>query len=163
MRGAKSPGKSRVTQFEMNRMTETTRMSGGCYCGNITFDAAFTRPAGSFQPRMCDCGFCSKHGAAWVSDAEGVLRLHVKDAALLNRYKQGSGTADFLVCKDCGVLVAVCWEYGGGCYAAINRKAIDRPGEFGEAMPVSPQRLDKDAKVQRWQDIWFRDVAINRP
>lgn len=159
----KSPGRSRTTATRENLMTETIQMSGGCYCGNITFDAAFTRAAGSFQPRMCDCGFCSKHGAAWVSDPDGLLRLHAKDAALVNRYKQGSESADFLVCMGCGVLVAVCCEIGGSRHAAINRQAIDGPGEFGDASPVSPQRLDKDARVRRWQDIWFRDVTINQP
>jgi len=144
-------------------MTETIRLSGGCYCGNITFDAAFTRAAGSIEPRACDCGFCSKHAAAWVSDPDGVLRLHARDAALVSRYRQGTETADFLVCRDCGVLVAVYCEDSGRYYAAINRKAIDGSPQFSEETPVSPRRLDKDARVRRWEDIWFRDVRINQP
>jgi hypothetical protein len=138
------------------------QLSGGCYCGNVTFDAALTRATDSFRPRACDCDFCCKHAAAWVSDPEGNLQIHIRDDSLLNRYRQGTGTADFLVCKECGVLVAVCCEEAGSCHAAINSKAIDGTPLFGEVSVVSPRRLDKQARVQRWQDIWFSDLTISR-
>ena len=49
--------------------------------------------------------FCTRHRAAWVSDPAGQLRV-LADHLHLQRYRQGSAQAEFLLCRECGVLVA---------------------------------------------------------
>src|SRR5450756_2542718 len=47
------------------------KVSGGCHCGNITVDLELTAEPETYHPRVCDCDFCRKHGAASLSDTKG--------------------------------------------------------------------------------------------
>jgi hypothetical protein len=77
---------------------------GGCHCGNITLEMELTAEAGSYHPRACDCDFCRKHAASYVPDPRGKLEISVRGEANLIKYRQGSGIADCLICRICGVL-----------------------------------------------------------
>jgi len=112
-------------------------------------------------PRACDCDFCRKHGAAYISDPQGSVRIQVKDAQQLGKYRQGSGIAECLICRNCGVLVGVVYVDNRRLYAGINCKVIDGNPGFAEAVPVSPKTLPDDEKVGRWKDLWFADVCID--
>ena len=138
----------------------TQKYAGRCHCGNIVLDMVFTGEPGSFNPRSCDCDFCCKHAASYVSDPRGKLVLKVKDAANLGKYRQGSGIADFLVCRICGVLVGVCYQEHGQMYAAVNSKVVENGADFGAETAVSPKKLNDQEKIQRWKKIWFSDVSI---
>ncbi|QSX77048.1 GFA family protein [Agrilutibacter solisilvae] len=105
-------------------------------------------------PRECDCDFCTRHAAAWVSDAQGALRIRSRDGALL-RYRQGSGQAQFLLCTRCGVLVAVIARSQDGRWlGAANRNAFDDRARFGAPATVSPQQLGPEEKLARWTQLW---------
>jgi hypothetical protein len=136
-------------------------LQGGCHCGNIHVEVLLPRAPSTYNPRACDCDFCRKHGAAYISDPQGSVRLQVKDAQQLGKYLQGSGIAECLICRNCGVLVGVVYEDDGRLYAGINSKVInDSPG-FSEEVPVSPKTLPDDKKVKRWKGLWFADVSID--
>ncbi|MFD0739616.1 aldehyde-activating protein [Lysobacter koreensis] len=137
-----------------------TALRGGCHCGNLVVDLVLTQPAASYAPRCCDCSFCRKHGAAWLSDARGSLRVVQRDAAAVLRYRQGSGQADCLACARCAVLVLVTCEIEGRLYAAVNARVLDGEPGFASAQSASPQRLVPDDKRSRWQQLWFADVHI---
>jgi hypothetical protein len=133
-------------------------VSGSCHCGNIHVELELTREARSYNPRACDCDFCRKHGAAYVSDPAGALRIRVRDATQLGRYRQGSGTAELLLCRNCGVLVGAWYRAERRHYAAVNARIADV--RFGADEPVSPRTLPVNDKVRRWQDLWFPDVTM---
>jgi hypothetical protein len=135
------------------------KVNGACHCGNIQVDMELTREPHTYDPRACDCDFCRKHGAAYVSDAQGSLRIRIKDEREITRYRQGSGLADCLVCRNCGVLVSVCYRSEGRLYATVNAN-VAAGVNFGTEKSVSPKKLSDSAKVGRWQDIWFSDVAF---
>lgn len=135
-------------------------LRGGCHCGNIRVELQLTRAPGSYQPRACDCGFCLKHGAAYISDPHGSLRLTIREEREATRYAQGSGQAQLLLCSTCGVLVSPLFEDGGRLYAAVNVNALEDAAAFGASQPVSPQTLSAGDKAQRWKELWFSDVAI---
>ena len=135
-------------------------VSGGCHCGNITVELQLTAAAESYQPRACDCEFCCKHGAAYVSDPKGTLAVRVKDERERSTYRQGSGQAEFLLCKSCGVLVGAFLRSGSQIHATVNVRALANAAAFGPEQIVSPQRLSADQKVRRWQDVWFANVTI---
>lgn len=135
----------------MDRITH----HGGCHCGNLRWRFATTRTVGEFAPRACDCEFCSRHRAAWVSDSQGMLGIDVRHAAALQRYRQGSAQADFLLCHACGVLVAVvARSEDGRLLGAVNRNAFDQRDGFAEATVVSPRLLPAEAKLERWSHLW---------
>ena len=136
----------------------TYKYTGGCYCRNITFEMETASELSSYSPRACDCNFCTKHSASYISDNNGKLTISAKNESDLNRYKQGDEIADFLICKICGVLVGACYEDRGRLYATVNSKAVDRDFDFAIDTVVSPKTLNGDRKKQRWRDFWFSNV-----
>lgn len=138
----------------------TYQFIGGCHCGNIQFEIDLTREANTYNPRACDCDFCLKHGASYLSDSEGKLVITIKNEHDVNKYQQGNKIADFLICRNCGVLVGVTSEIHGKLFATINSKAITNNAEFGSEKSASPKKLDAQTKTERWEDIWFPNTVI---
>ena len=127
---------------------------GGCHCGSLRWEFATAKAIAEMQPRACDCDYCTRHRAAWVSDPAARLRIHA-GAAQLQRYRQGSGQAEFLLCRVCGVLVAVIARGDDGrLLGAVNRNAFDQRGAFVAETAVSPRRLAAQAKLERWSQLW---------
>ena len=137
------------------------RHGGACHCGNIQIAFHSARLLGEFQPRSCDCSFCRKHGASYVSDPKGKLVITIRDRAALNSYRQGCASAEFLICAKCGVLAAVVYAEDERLYAAVNAKAIENGEALGQQVRVSPWQLGADEKKARWKDIWFAQVSID--
>jgi hypothetical protein len=135
-------------------------MSGGCYCGNVLLNLQLSKEPGSYQPRACDCGFCSKHGAAYISDAQGSLRIRIKDQGRSGTYRQGSELAEILLCTHCGVVVGALYRAEGRIYATVNVRAIEGAESFGAQQAVSPKKLSPEAKISRWKDLWFSSVEL---
>ena len=132
---------------------------GGCHCGRVRWTLAATWSPGSVAPRACDCDFCQRHGAAWVSDHRGALQVRAWEGALV-RYTQGSGQAQFLLCGRCGVLVAVvAHDEAGRLVGAANRNAFDAREAFAPAVTASPQQLAPGAKLARWTQLWTPAVV----
>jgi len=135
-------------------------VSGGCYCGNIKLDLQLANAPASYQPRACDCGFCRKHGAAYISDAQGTLRIRINDQRRSGTYRQGSELAEMLLCTHCGVLIGALYRAEGRIYATVNVRVIEGAERFGGEQAVSPKQLSADAKVSRWKDLWFSSVEL---
>ena len=129
-------------------------LRGGCHCGHLSIRLSLTQPPSGVHPRACDCAFCAKHGAAWTSDPHGELVIEAQDLSTLGEYRQGSGSARFLHCRDCGVLVAVVHGGDEGLRGAANVRCLDGAALFGETVSVSPQQLSKGDKVARWAQLW---------
>jgi hypothetical protein len=136
------------------------KVGGGCHCGNIRIEAGLTRPPDSYQPRACDCDFCTKHRAAYLSDPQGSLLIRVRDEQQCGRYALGSGQAELLFCRNCGVLVSPLYRDGGRIYGAVNVNVVDAAAAFGQPLRVSPQQLSAGDKVKRWKEFWFSDVTL---
>jgi hypothetical protein len=135
-------------------------VTGGCHCGNLLVQLQLARPPDTYHPRACDCDFCLKHGAAYVSDPHGSLLIRVGDERQAGKYTQGSGQAELLLCRNCGVLVGALYRDGGRLYATVNATVIDGAAKFGARQPVSPKSLSDRDKAQRWREIWFPDVSM---
>jgi len=137
------------------------KINGGCYCGSITFEMELSRSPQEYGPRSCDCDFCLKHGAAYVSDPHGNLSFHIKEIKSLRKYRQDDtyGIAEFLLCINCGVLVGVIHEDDGKIFGAVNSLAVENAG-FGEKVVVSPRLLARDEKIKRWKQAWFSNVRV---
>lgn len=138
-------------------------LKGSCHCGNVGVELVLTQPPHEYTPRACDCDFCRKHGASYVSDPNGSLIVHAKDEKSLHRYRQGSNTADMVLCGNCGVLIGGAYQSEGNVFAAINAMIIDGGVKFGETKPASPKELAAAEKVSRWTELWFANVMFTGP
>jgi hypothetical protein len=136
------------------------QVNGGCHCGNIQVALELARPPAAYTPRACDCDFCRKHGAAYISDAQGSLAIRIRERVASGKYRQAGGNADFLVCKNCGVLVAVCYQSAARLYAAVNVSIIDDQNQFAARQCASPKMLSDAEKVRRWEELWFANVSM---
>jgi hypothetical protein len=137
-------------------------LSGGCHCGKVRVEVELTRAPDTYHPRACDCDFCRKHAAAWISDREGRVRIHTAGGERVGTYRQGSGQIELLLCGHCGVLVAALYRREERLFAAVNARAIEGGANFASEQPVSPKILSNSQKAERWQDIWFSNVTIQK-
>src|ERR1700757_4082953 len=97
---------------------------GSCHCGAVTFSFETTLPRSQWSVRACQCGFCRAHGARTTSDPAGRLTFHVGAAEALQRYQFGLKTADFLICRRCGVYVGAQIETAQGAFGIVNTLAM---------------------------------------
>jgi hypothetical protein len=79
---------------------------GACHCGNIELRLESDKTPRELGLRADNCSFCNRHHALYASDPGGEMHIGLRDANLVERYRFGTKTADFLLCKTCGVFVA---------------------------------------------------------
>ncbi len=138
----------------------TTTLRGSCHCGRLRVEFVAASDPASLIPRACDCDFCRKHGAAYVSDPAGRLSVSADRADTLRDYRQGSNNARFLICGHCGVLVAVVFDNGPRLYGAANARCFDGHAGLASPVPASPQTLGAEEKMARWVALWVPDVVL---
>jgi hypothetical protein len=95
---------------------------GACHCESIGFVYETALAPEAWPMRACDCRFCRAHSAATTSDPQGALALVVKAPELLTRYRFGLRTADFWVCRACGVYLGA--ATADGRFGIINTHAL---------------------------------------
>jgi hypothetical protein len=101
------------------------------------------------------CGFCRAHGARNTSDPGGRIRIAVRDAALLERYRFGLKTADFLVCRRCGVYIGALLEDEGRGWFTVNANTFkERPALDFPAVPHDFDTEDVAARIARRKRNW---------
>ncbi len=139
------------------------RLRGQCHCGDLSVELELTAELPSYGSRECDCDFCRRHGAAWLSDPNGSMRVSVRGPTGNAWYRQGSGTAEFLVCRQCGVVVGAFYRDGQRLIGVANVRALDDAAALGPRQPVSPKTLTAAQKSERWRILWFQRVVIQTP
>src|ERR1700760_68201 len=103
---------------------------GSCHCGNLQVQLRLTRPPGENAIRSCSCTFCRSHGTRTVSDPAGQVEIRAEDWPLVERYRFGSRTADFLICRRCGVYVGAVCETQAGLRAVVNTLCLEDRAAF---------------------------------
>jgi hypothetical protein len=110
-------------------------LAGACHCGAVRVLYRTRFPLGELRVGRCSCGFCRSHGARTSSDRGGMLEIVERPPGAL-RYRFGLGTADFLVCRGCGVYVAAVIDVEGALYATLNVNVLDCREAFDPAPPI---------------------------
>jgi len=132
---------------------------GGCHCGAIGFAYRTELAAEDWSIRACQCGFCRAHGALSTSDPAGALSFRVADARQLERYRFGMRTADFLVCRHCGVYVGAALESAEGRFGIINVNTLGERLTVPQAQPVRYDAEDESGRILRRISRWTPIVA----
>lgn len=128
-------------------MSAQDLFEGGCHCGNLTVAFETAAPPGRLAVRACACSFCRRHGARTATDPGGRVRIGVADPALLERYRFGLGTADFLVCRRCGVYLGAVHAEWDRSWATININTFRSTAGLGEA--AEPVSYDGESAAER--------------
>jgi hypothetical protein len=120
--------------------------SGACHCRNLELSFESDQTPLELGLRADTCSFCAKHHALYTSDPAGALRLVCREARLLERYRFGTKTADFLLCKSCGVFVAAYMPESS--LAVVNVNVLEARAAFLVA-DVQVVGFDGESPAQR--------------
>jgi hypothetical protein len=128
-----------------------------CHCGVLTARYRTAVAPEDWSVRACQCSFCRSHGALATSDPKGSLEFRSHDLALVQRYRFGGRTADFLVCRECGIYVGVQMTSDKGRFGVLNvltlrpllPLSVPKPMEYGAESPEA-RRLRRET---RWTPV----------
>jgi hypothetical protein len=128
---------------------------GGCHCGNLRVRVRLTRPPADNPLRSCACSFCRGHATRTVSDPAGLFQVWAQDWALVEQYRFGSQTADYLVCRRCGIYIGAVCETAAGTRAVVNTNSLaDRAAFTGEPARPDYDGEDTAARLARRAANW---------
>jgi hypothetical protein len=65
-----------------------------------------------------------------VSDSQGSFEVWADDWSLVENYRFGTRTCDFLICRRCGVFIAAISEMTAGARAVVNVNCLSDRGHF---------------------------------
>ena len=163
--GWRWPGFRRSKRLDGRRQPIDTRLMehlGGCHCGYIRVRVRLTTPLAGMTVRSCACSFCRSHGTRTVSDPAGHAELRASDWSLVAKYRFGSRTADYLLCRRCGVYVGAVCETPSGARAVINTLCLSDRAAFVQ----EPARTDHNGETveerlarreANWMPVVLRD------
>ncbi len=142
-------------------MELTTSIGGSCHCGNIRYEFRPRLAPAELPVRACRCAFCRKHNARYTSDPGGSLTLRIGSEAETGRYRFATRSAEFLVCRTCGVLVAVLAEIAGRTHAVVNLAAADAFDlDRYEAKAADFSGESESQRMARRGRSWIADVTV---
>ena len=101
------------------------QLRGSCYCGNIRFVFVTDKSDDELPQRECQCGFCVLHGRIATSDRDGELRIAIEAPENVRKFRFGHRTADFYVCRECGMIPVVTSEIDGAIRGIADVRMIE--------------------------------------
>src|ERR1700745_3828474 len=135
---------------------------GGCHCGNLHVRLGLSKPPEDNALRACTCSFCRSHSPRMVADAKGLFEVWADDWSLVENYRFGTRTCDFLICRRCGVFIAAVTEMTSETRAVVNVNCLNDRDRF-TSVPVGQDvaargKLDAsaDPPVTCFQFPFFR-------
>ena len=135
-------------------MTEST-FTGHCHCGAIGFRYTTAIAPAEWSVRACQCRFCRVHDALSTSDPDGRLTFVFDEPEQLQRYRFALQTADFLLCRRCGVYIGAVIEIDGEAFGIINTHALDdTPDDIAPVGAISYDDEDVAGRVGRRAERW---------
>ena len=132
----------------------STSYRGGCHCNAIGYQFETALAPTNWSIRACQCAFCRAHGALSTSDPDGRVTFTLGSADL-HRYRFALRTADFLLCKKCGVYVGAVIDVADKRYAIINTRTLQpQPEDLADVEPISYAGEDSAGRISRRAERW---------
>jgi hypothetical protein len=152
----------------MKRASETivARLifKGRCHCGAIGVELISDRPPAEQALGVCQCSFCRKHNARAFSDPKADVTLTANDPDELQRYTFGLRASEQVICRRCGVYVAMTLTDGDGVWSVINVDALEDRALFTrsyEARDYSAE--DREGRIARRKARWCPTTLVGWP
>lgn len=128
---------------------------GQCFCGSIGYEYQTAIAASEWSIRACQCAFCRAHNALSTSDPAGTLRFHAVNPDNLQHYRFAMRTADFLLCRECGVYIGAVIETDLGRFGIINTHSLKvTPADIAAVAPITYDSEDEQGRVGRREVRW---------
>jgi hypothetical protein len=88
------------------------------------------------------------------------MRIRVRDGTQLGRYRFALKTADFLICRTCGVYVGALLEDGRGWFTVNVNAFHDKPPPDFPIVPRDFDAEDVPARIARRKRTWTPVLAF---
>jgi hypothetical protein len=129
--------------------------TGSCHCAAIGFTYRTSVEPEQWSIRACQCSFCRAHDALSTSDPAGQIAFTAARPDLLQKYRFGLKTADFLLCSACGVYIGAMIETASGAFGIVNVHALlEKPENLAATAPIVYDNEDVAGRVSRREDRW---------
>lgn len=134
---------------------------GRCHCGAIAYEYSTRLPPNQWSVRACQCRFCRAHDALSTSDPNGELRFVSEDSSQLQRYRFALKTADFLLCRNCGVYIGAVIETDSGRFGIVNTHSLaPAPETMASVAPISYEGEGTGGRITRREERWTPVTAV---
>lgn len=128
---------------------------GSCHCCAIGYSYSTEQPPAQWSIRACQCTFCRAHDARSTSDPLGHIKFTAETPGQLQRYRFGLKTADFLLCRECGVYIGAVIETDNGTWGIINTHTlVETPEDIAAVAPIDYDNENTGDRVTRREDRW---------
>lgn len=132
-----------------------TSFHGRCHCGDVAFTLDWPDPPHPLPVRACGCGYCSRLGGLWTSAPHGHLVVRLARAEGVTRYRFGHGTAEFFVCRTCGIVPLATSATGERLLAVVNANTFeDLTPDALSITPTDFEGEDRDGRLARRERNW---------
>lgn len=128
--------------------------SGQCHCGAIGFTYSTDLAPGSWSVRECQCSFCRAHGARCTSDSAGSVQFSFPKPDDLVRYRFALRTADFLLCRRCGVYIGSVITTTRGSFGIVNLNTFVAPAGIAGSEAFRYDGESVEGRVSRREENW---------
>lgn len=135
-------------------------MRGNCECKNIAVE--WQTVDASVVPRQCQCHYCKEKGAAYVSKSGSSFKIRIRNEDFHRIVMQGSESAEFHECRNCGDLVCVTAAIDGELYGALNSHCLENKLGFASAIECNLSHQTPSEKKDSWRKNWCHPVFIAR-
>ena len=137
---------------------------GQCHCGAIRVELASDRAPEDTALGACQCSFCRKHNARALSDPKARVTLTAVEPPQLQRYVFGLRTSEQIICRRCGVYVAMTLVEGGEVWSVVNVDALEDRALFSRpAEPRDYSAEDREVRVARRKARWCPTALVGWP
>ena len=89
-----------------------------------------------------------------ISDPAGLLEISADDWSLVELYRFGTRTADFLICRRCGVFIAAISDLETAPGAVVNANCLDDRASF-----TASATMHDEARTSRRAANWMPAVV----
>jgi hypothetical protein len=136
-------------------------INGSCHCGNIRYEFRWPLSGSEIPVRACSCDFCTKHRGTYTSHPDAALDVVIADEALVSKYSFATGTADFYVCRRCGVVPFAASRIDDRLFAVVNVNTFDATDPVCFTREVTDfDDESEESRLARRKMTWIPRVSV---
>jgi hypothetical protein len=126
-----------------------------CHCGALSARYRTALPTSNWHIRSCQCSFCRTHAVLSTSDPAGLLAYSCSQPELLQRYRFGTRSAEFLICRACGVYLGAQIVSDHKRFGILNVRALTPiPPNLPNAQPMDYGDETGETRRSRRESRW---------
>ena len=133
---------------------------GRCHCGNLSYTLHWPQSSAPTL-RACACDYCSRHGALWTSHPDAPVTLTILETAQVLPYRFATASADFLVCRRCGILTLTRCVLDDGERTVVNANTFENLAlEYCARVTTNFDGEDRAQRLARRQRNWSPLIVV---